>query len=126
MILWLTGNTGAGKTTYAHKMKDMMPTAVILDGDSMRDVWPGLTMENDNRIENNMRIARLALIISDQGFDVIVAAICPFESLRLSVKKLIDCKFMYVEGGASNTEETPYEIPTSPDFIVRRAYDNTG
>lgn len=118
MIFWLTGNTGAGKTTLAKQMADAK--TVILDGDDMRYIWQDLTMSKEHRIEQNLRVARLAKSIEKQGFTVIVAVICPYESLRKEVKEITDCMFIYLPYGRENTKEFPYEIPKHSDLIHRR------
>ncbi|MCH7762066.1 adenylyl-sulfate kinase, partial [candidate division TA06 bacterium] len=40
MILWITGNSGAGKTTLAERL--VSRNTIILDGNLLRQVWPGL------------------------------------------------------------------------------------
>lgn len=106
MITWITGNSGAGKTTLARRLRK---TEIILDGDELRAIWPGLGFTKEDRIEQNMRAARLAKNLEDQGFDVIVSTICPFKDLRAQVQEITGCRFVYLEGGKQG-EEYPYEI----------------
>jgi len=75
-VVWLTGNTGAGKTTLAFGVRDYFnektqidsPLArriIILDGDEMRatvSVDEGLSPEDRRR--HNLRVARLAHLLS--------------------------------------------------------------
>ena len=105
MITWITGNSGAGKTTLARKMRI---NETILDGDAMRACWPGLGFSKKDRWENNLRIARIAKMLEDQGHDVIVATICPYRELREEVRKITGCKFIYIEGGKTGVQY-PYE-----------------
>jgi len=105
MITWLTGNSGAGKTTLAHQMRKH---EIILDGDEMRAVWPGLGLTPKDRREQNLRVARLAKTLELQGFDVIVATICPFKKLREEVQEITGCRFIYLEGGREGAAY-PYE-----------------
>jgi len=86
------------------------PGDIVLDGDEMREVWQNLNMTEKDRIENNMRIARLAKMLSDQGLNVIVAVICPYRDLRKAVKKITNCKFIYIEGGKVG-KQYPYQHP---------------
>ncbi len=106
MITWITGNSGAGKTTLAHRLKKH---EIILDGYELRAIWPGLGFSKEDRIEQNMRAARLAKNLEDQGFDVIVSTICPFKELRAQVQEITGCRFIYLEGGEQGAEY-PYEI----------------
>lgn len=80
MVIWITGLSGAGKTTFAKKLysqlKTKLPQAVILDGDSIRQ-----TISNDLAFDESARkiqigrVQRLAKLLSDQGLIVIVAVV---------------------------------------------------
>jgi adenylylsulfate kinase-like enzyme len=107
--VWITGNSGSGKTTLGRKMlAEAKGRAVLLDGDVMRWVWPGLGLDEAGRREQNMRVARLAVALMGQGFDVIVATICPYRDLRAQVQRMTDCKFIYLPGGKTGPDY-PYE-----------------
>lgn len=105
-VTWITGNSWSGKTTLAQRM--IKPGEILLDGDAMRAVWPGLGFTKADRVEQNMRIARMAKEMSDQGFNVIVATICPYRDLRNEVQKITRCRFIYLEGGKVG-KDYPYE-----------------
>jgi adenylylsulfate kinase len=105
MITWITGNSGSGKTTLANRMRKH---EVVLDGDAMRAVWPGLGFSKHDREEQNLRVARLAKTLEQQGFDVIVATICPYKDLRERVRAITGCRFIYLEGGREGVQY-PYE-----------------
>ena len=106
MIWWARGPSGSGKTTLANKMRD----TVILDGDEMRSVWRDLGLSKEDRWEQNLRIARLAKIISDRGHDVFVSVICPYLKLKEEIKnKIPEVKFITMDDGHESTEEHPFE-----------------
>ncbi len=105
MIWWLTGNSGAGKTTLANRIKDV----VVLDGDELRHCWK-LGFSKEDRREQNLRTARLAKMIDKQGYDVVISTICPYKDLRKEVQEITGCKFVYLDGGKESTEEYPYEL----------------
>ena len=112
MILWLTGNSGAGKTTAARQLASSRK-AILLDGDEMREtISCDLGLSASDREEHNFRVARLAKTLSDQGHYVIVALICPYESLRLKIKQMTNCTFVYLPGGKTHPD-FPYEKPIS-------------
>lgn len=108
MILWITGNSKSGKTTRAKEIKKINTNDIILDGDNMRKVWR-LGFSKEDRWEQNLRIARLAKFLNKQGFDIIVATICPYIKLRQKVKKITNCDFIYFKGGKKSSKKYPYE-----------------
>lgn len=97
MIWWLYGESSSGKTTLAKKLIDK--GVIHLDGDEMRDsISKGLGYSEEDRKENNYRIARLAKLLDSKGFDVVVSTICPYEKLREEVYFICKCRFVKVEG----------------------------
>ena len=107
--IWFTGNTCSGKTFAAMSLRKVIPNSVFLDGDEMREVWPGLGFSEADRWTQNLRIARLAKLLSDQEIQVIVAAICPYRRLREEVKRICDCEFRFLPGGKQPNQQYPYE-----------------
>ncbi|RKZ63425.1 MAG: adenylyl-sulfate kinase, partial [Candidatus Parabeggiatoa sp. nov. 3] len=78
-VLWITGLSGAGKTTIARATQDILRSksvcTVLLDGDQVRNVVKDESCGHDqaNRLKNAYRISRLAKMIAEQGLVVIVA-----------------------------------------------------
>lgn len=108
MITWITGNRGSGKTTLALKIVAADNRTILLDGDAMRTCWT-LGFTKEDRWEQNMRIARVAKVLDAQGFNVVVATICPYKELRSDIRKLTTCRFVFIEGGQEPSAEHPYE-----------------
>ncbi len=115
MILWLTGNTEAGKTTLAKKLASK--NTIILDGDELRTVWTDLGLGEEDRRDNNIRAANLARVLESQGFSIIVAMICPYADLRDQVREICNCKFLYLPGGKEGPE-FPYEVPIDAEIAT--------
>lgn len=117
-IVWLTGQTGAGKTTIANLLRDKL-SAVVLDGDEMREsISLGATFSRDDRTAHNLRIARLAAVLARQQL-VIVAVIAPFASVRAEIDALIQPLWVHVhKRGLPTDSEHPYEIPQDPSLSV--------
>ena len=115
MILWLTGNTGAGKTTLAHRL--LGKNTIHLDGDEMREDLGDTGLDENGRRHQNIRIAKLAKRLESQGSSVVVSVICPYEDLRREVETITGCKFIYVKGGRGG-EEFPYEPPSNPVITI--------
>ncbi len=107
MIIWITGQSKSGKSTVSRKISQ--GKWIVLDGDSMRvSISRNLGFSLEDRRENNLRIARLARELDKQGFDIVVATICPYRKLREEVKKITGCKFIYLSGGIKS-KDYPYE-----------------
>lgn len=119
MILWLTGNSGAGKTTTAQNLKKKR-NCIILDGDKMREsISLGLGFSKEDREENNLRIARLAKILREEGHLVVISVIAPFRSTREKITKIIpEVKWVYVKRDLPILKEKPYEKPDNPDLVI--------
>lgn len=116
-IVWLTGNTGAGKTSIAYLLKERL-NAVVLDGDELRaSISIDLGFSKNDRDSHNMRVARLAKVLHHQGLNVVVSVIAPFQSTRRKITKLINPFWVYIRGGKIG-KDMPYEIPEKPDLVV--------
>lgn len=114
-IYWIFGNSGAGKTTLAKQIQPHL-NAIVLDGDDLRTIW-SLGLEKADREEQNLRAARLAMILSEQGFNVIVATICPYDALRKKISAMCNPTWIYLPGGHQSTEDYPFEEPIR-DILV--------
>jgi len=112
MITWLTGNSGAGKTTLAKNYQQKHPNAIILDGDEMRSsISEGLSFSPDDRHMNNIRIAKLAKVLERQGFDVIISVIAPLAATRMMIDEVISCNWVYLKRTLPVRENYIYEEP---------------
>jgi len=87
MIIWISGNTGSGKTYLANHLLRVID-AVHLDGDEIRKVWHDLGMSKEDRWENNLRVARLANNLNCQRKNVIVSVIAPYIKLREEITNI--------------------------------------
>ena len=109
MIIYLIGPSGAGKTTLAKKFKGK--NCVILDADYIRKAWPELGFTPEDRKENNLRTAKIAKVMSDQGLLVIVSMICPYKDVRAEIAKICDPVFIRVdhEGSEGRDDDVVFE-----------------
>ena len=94
LTYWLTGLSGAGKTTLAHALAQHLRTlgqaVCVLDGDELRaGLCRDLGFSAADREENMRRTAELALLLNSQGVDVIAALISPTTAGRAAARQTI-------------------------------------
>jgi bifunctional enzyme CysN/CysC len=92
--VWLTGMTGAGKTTIAYALErrlfEMGVKCCVLDGENIRlGLNKDLSFSAEDRTENIRRAAETARILNDAGLLVICAFLSPNRAERESVKSIV-------------------------------------
>lgn len=148
MVFWLTGLSGAGKSTIANafelKLHVLGKHTYVLDGDNVRHgLNRDLGFTEADRIENIRRVTEVARLMVDAGLIVIVSFISPFAAERamarskfaphefcevfvdvpLAVAESRDPKGLYKKarsGRLSNFTglDSPYEPPQAPEIHV--------
>jgi adenylylsulfate kinase-like enzyme/phosphohistidine swiveling domain-containing protein len=86
-VYWITGLSGAGKTTVGRELWRRLRAAgrwaVLLDGDALREVIAeDLGHDTGNRRTSAMRNARLCRMLSSQGEDVVCPTISLFHEVQ--------------------------------------------
>jgi bifunctional enzyme CysN/CysC len=86
-VVWLTGLSGAGKSTIANiverKLHEMGRHTYILDGDNVRHgLNRDLGFTDADRVENVRRVAEVAGLMVDAGLIVLASFISPFRAER--------------------------------------------
>ncbi len=92
--LWLTGLSGAGKSTIAcaleRRLLDSGHAAIVLDGDNVRHgLNRDLGFSPRDRAENIRRIAEVARLLNDAGLIVVTAFISPYREDREMARNII-------------------------------------
>ncbi|WP_297499547.1 adenylyl-sulfate kinase, partial [Thermococcus sp.] len=92
--IWLTGPSGAGKTTLAVKLakrlRGMGYRVEILDGDTIRKtLYPNLGFSKEAREMHNRIVIHMAKLLSRNGVIVIVSLISPYRAVREYARKEI-------------------------------------
>jgi adenylylsulfate kinase len=144
--VWLTGLSGAGKSTIAHHLERELQArgraVEILDGDVVRThLSKGLGFSREDRDTNILRIAFVCRLLTRHGAAVISAAISPYAQARQEAREQIgafvevyvrcpievlmrrDVKGLYekaLRGELANFTgvSDPYEAPEHPDVVV--------
>jgi bifunctional enzyme CysN/CysC len=147
-VLWLTGLSGAGKSTIANlvekKLQSLGCHTYLLDGDNVRHgLNKDLGFTEADRVENIRRIAEVAALMIDAGLIVITSFISPFASERRMARQLLapgefievfidtplevaeerDPKHLYERarrGEIANFTgiDSPYEQPENPEMHI--------
>lgn len=91
-ITCIYGESGCGKTYRALLMKAFKEVDVILDGDSVRTYLnDDLGYSDEDRRRNNIRIAKIALMLANQGLRVAISTVrsdIAYEWLKGKVESL--------------------------------------
>ena len=93
LILWLTGLSGAGKSTYAAHLQYQLHlrgmAAVVLDGDNLRHgLCSNLSFSPEDRSENVRRIGEVAKLMAEAGLIAICSLISPYRADRDRVREI--------------------------------------
>jgi adenylyl-sulfate kinase len=146
LVIWLTGLSGAGKTTVATELERQLFAAgkhtYLLDGDILRHgLCSDLNFSAESRRENIRRAGEVAALFADAGVIVIAAFISPFRADRDRVRSCLpsgrfievfvnaplevcekrDVKGLYAKARAGQLKEftgvsAPYEAPEKPEI----------
>ena len=147
-VLWLTGLSGAGKSTIANivekKLVRMNRHTFLLDGDNVRHgLNKDLGFTDADRVENIRRVGEVAKLMTDSGLIVITAFISPFRAERDMVRSMMapgefvevhidtplgeaekrDVKGLYKKARAGQLKnftgiDSPYEPPEDPEIRI--------
>lgn len=148
-VVWLTGLSGAGKSTIATELERELfnrnQHTYVLDGDNVRHgLCTDLAFSPEDRKENIRRVGEVAKLFADAGVIVVTAFISPYRSDRELVRNIVptgrfievhvnapieiceqrDPKGLYAK--ARNNEirdftgiSAPYEVPLHPEIELR-------
>lgn len=122
-VVWLTGLSGAGKSTIADLVEKALHAegrhTFLLDGDNVRHgLNSDLGFTDADRVENIRRIAEVAALMVDAGLVVLVSFISPFRAERALARDLVEenefCEVFV---------DTPLEVAErrDPKGLYRRA-----
>ena len=147
-IVWLTGLSGAGKSTIANLVEKRLHAlgkhTYLLDGDNVRHgLNRDLGFTEADRVENIRRVAEVARLMLDAGLITLVSFISPFRSERemaralagpdefvevfvdtpLAVAEERDPKGLYKKARRGELKhftgiDSPYEPPARPELRV--------
>ena len=147
-VIWLTGYSGAGKSTIATLLRDNLLASghpcALLDGDAIRrGLSSDLGFSEADRAENIRRVSEVARLMVDAGIVAVVALISPFRQDRdlarakfapgefvevfvdtpLAVAEVRDMKGLYRRARAGLLPrftgiDSVYEAPINPEIRI--------
>lgn len=146
-VIWLTGMTGAGKSTLAHHLGKRFAAAgrpaEVMDGDAPNDLLTrGLGVTKEDRDTAVRRLGAVSRMLVRHGAVVVVASLSPFrearEAVRRDVRRFVevfvdapmetllarDTEGMYRKALAHEMTnvagiDDPYEPPLHAELLVR-------
>jgi adenylyl-sulfate kinase len=146
--IWLTGLSGAGKTTCAHQLREALTTLgatpILNDGDELRQLSGNQDFTRDGREANVAFISGSIAGMLGVGRNVIAAFISPYTELRadarsrienfgqfievyintpLKVCEIRDAKGLYKKARAGEISNftgisDPYDVPKNPEITL--------
>ncbi|MGZ6016157.1 MAG: adenylyl-sulfate kinase, partial [Phenylobacterium sp.] len=147
-VVWLTGLSGAGKSTIANLVEKRLLAegrhTYLLDGDNVRHgLNKDLGFAEQDRVENIRRVAEVAKLMVDAGLIVLVSFISPFRAERRMARELMaegefvevfidtpiaeaerrDVKGLYAKARAGELKnftgvDSPYEAPENAEIRI--------
>jgi len=147
-VVWLTGLSGAGKSTIANLVEKRLHAlgrhTYLLDGDNVRHgLNKNLGFTEEDRVENIRRVAEVAKLMVDAGLIVLTAFISPFRAERRMAREILqdgefievfvdtplavaeerDVKGLYAKARAGQLKnftgiDSPYEAPEAPELRI--------
>jgi len=147
--IWFTGLSGAGKSTIAKRLTNMLQeygrNPTVLDGDVVRThLSKGLGFSKEDRDTNILRISFVAGEIVRHSGSVVCAAISPYRQARREARKMFteehfievfvdtplavceerDVKGLYARARAGEIRnftgiDDPYEAPIEPEIVLK-------
>ncbi len=147
-VIWLTGLSGAGKSTIANLVEKRLHAegrhTYLLDGDNVRHgLNKDLGFTEEDRVENIRRVAEVARLMVEAGLIVLVSFISPFRAERRMARDLMergefievhidtpldvaegrDVKGLYKKARAGQLKnftgiDSPYEAPDNAEIVI--------
>jgi len=123
MIYWMTGQPGAGKTTLSKLLISYLETkngnkVFHIDGDNLRALTLNHDYSRNGRIQNIDGAQKIAHYLHNEGYDVVVSVVSPYEWQRNLLKNKLKSNILEIyvhtesERERDHFKTDEYEPPT--------------
>jgi adenylylsulfate kinase len=143
--LWFTGLSGSGKSTIAERVRRELERRGVeveyIDGDALREVFPGTGFTRAEREEHLRRTGYMAARLAAHGVTVVASFVSPYRDSRDFIRRLCgdfveiyvstpldecerrDVKGLYARARRGEIRnftgiDDPYEAPEHPELIL--------
>jgi adenylylsulfate kinase len=144
-VLWFTGLSGSGKSTIAERVHQELERRGVeveyIDGDALREVFPGTGFTREQREEHLRRTGYMASRLAAHGVTVVASFVSPYRASRDFIRKLCpafaeiyvstpleecerrDVKGLYARARRGEIRnftgiDDPYEAPEHPELTL--------
>ena len=144
-MLWFTGLSGSGKSTIAERVRRELDRRGVeveyIDGDALREVFPGTGFTRAEREEHLRRTGYLAARLAAHGVTVVASFVSPYRDSRDFIRRLCgdfveiyvstpldecerrDVKGLYARARRGEIRnftgiDDPYEAPEHPELTL--------
>jgi adenylylsulfate kinase len=144
-VLWFTGLSGSGKSTIAVRVHQELrrrgADVEYIDGDALREVFPGTGFTREEREEHLRRTGYMASRLAAHGVTVVASFVSPYRESREFIRKLCpgfveiyvstpleecerrDVKGLYARARRGEIRnftgiDDPYEAPEHPELTL--------
>ena len=144
-VLWFTGLSGSGKSTIATRVHEELERQGVdveyIDGDALREVFPGTGFTRAEREEHLRRTGYMASRLAAHGVTVVASFVSPYRESRQFIRKychefveiyvatpLDECERRDVKGLYARARrgeiknftgiDDPYEAPENPELTL--------
>ena len=148
ILIWVTGVSGSGKTTLANKIKKKIikkygPTLVV-NGDDLRKIFKLKKYDKNSRLQYSQQYGKFSKFVTNQGINVIFAAVGMFHSIRLWNRKNIKNYFeIFIKTNISKIKkkrkkalylkkknqivgvQIKPELPKNPDVVISNDFNKS-
>lgn len=150
--VWLTGLSGAGKTSIAERLtaelrRRGLRVELLAGSEFRQNLSQGLGFSREDRIANVRRVGYVAKLLARNGVAVVTTTVSPYREARDECRRMIgsfvevfvDCPLEVCEQrepdglytrarrgeltGVAGVDE-PYEAPLAPEVVLRSEHES--